>query len=182
MKEKLITSAYPRSGSTYLNQALNFFYYPKNLPNNNRHTVIAIDNNNLILVPFRNPVDSIASWHKYPSKGILEADVKYYIRFYTGVLNNLSKVILMDFDFFTKDIDYIKNRVLKNFGLTTNKNVTNKDIKKAMLANGKEINLPRNNQEELAQVKEELPNIEGFDKCLELYAQLIAAHEEQMRQ
>lgn len=181
MKEKLITSAYPRSGSTYLNQALNLFYYSEDLPNNNRHTVVAIDNNNLLLVPFRKPVDSIASWHKYPSAGILEADVKYYIRFYTAVLNNLSKVVLMDFDLFTKDINYIKNQVLKNFGLTTNKNVTDEDIKKAMLADNKEINLPRNNEEELIQVKKELPNIEGFDKCLELYAQLIDAHEKQMR-
>lgn len=181
MKAKLITSAYPRSGSTYLNQALNLFYYPEDLPNINRHEVIAIEKVELILVPFRSPLDSIASWHKYPSTGILGADIKYYIRFHTAVLNNLSKVVLMDFDLFTKDINYIKNRVFKNFDLTTDQNVTDEDVKKAMLANGKEINLPRNNEEELAQVKKELPYIEGFDKCLELYAQLIDAHEKQMR-
>ena len=124
------------------------------------------------MVAFRNPVDSISSWQKYPSSGNLEADIKYYIRFHTAVLNNLSKVVLMDFDLFTKDIDYIKDKVFKNFGLTASRFVTDEDVKQAMLTNGKEINLPRNNQEELAQVKEELPNVPGFDKCLELYAQL----------
>lgn len=172
MKELLITSGYPRSGSTYLNQALNLLYYPEQKVNTNRHTVSAIDKANRIMVTFRNPVDSVASWQKYPSQASLEADIKFYIRFYSAVLNNLSKVVLMDFDFFTKDIDYIKDKVFKNFGLTASRFVTDEDVKQAMLTNGKEINLPRNNQEELARVKEELPNVPGFDKCLELYAQL----------
>lgn len=172
MKELLITSGYPRSGSTYLNQALNLLYYPEQKVNTNKHTVSAIDKANRIMVTFRNPVDSVASWQKYPSSGNLEADVKFYIRFYSAVVSNLDKVVLMDFDFFTKDIDYIKDKVFKNFGLTASRFVTDEDVKQAMLTNGKEINLPRNNQEELAQVKEELPNVPGFDKCLELYAQL----------
>ena len=124
------------------------------------------------MVTFRNPIDSIASWQRYPSSGNLEADVKYYIRFYSAVLGNLNKIVLMDFDLFIKDIDYIKDKVFKNYGLTTNQFVTDEDVKQAMLTNSKEINLPRNNQEELTRVKEELPNVPGFDKCLELYAQL----------
>ena len=172
MKELLITSGFPRSGSTYLNQALNLLYYPEQEVNWNRHTVVAIESTNRITVPFRNPLDSITSWHKYPSGNQLEADVKFYIRFYSAVLENLNKIILMDFDIFTKDTDYIKDQIFKGFGFSTNRYVTDPDIRQAMLANNKEINLPRNNQEEIALVKEQLPSISGFDKCLELYAQL----------
>ena len=172
MRELLITSGFPRSGSTYLNQALNLLYYPDQEVNWNRHTVVAIENATTIMVTFRSPEDSIASWHTYPSGSQLESDIRFYIRFYSAVLDNLNKVVLMDFDYFTKDIYYIKDKVFKNFGIDTNRYVTDAEVKEAMLANDKQINLPRNNQEELALVKEQLQNITGFDKCLELYAQL----------
>ena len=172
MKELLITSGFPRSGSTYLNQSINLLYYPDQEVNWNRHTVAAIEKANRIMVTFRNPADSIASWQKYPSNGHLEEDVRFYIRFYSAVLDNLNKVVLMDFDYFTKDIDYIKDKVFKNFGIETNRYVTDSQVREAMLANGKDINLPRNNKEELALVKEQLQNTAGFDRCLELYAQL----------
>lgn len=174
MKEKLITSAYPRSGSTYLNQALNLLYYPKQKANLNKHSVIAIENSYNILVAFRNPLDSIASWHRYPSNGELEADVKFYIRFYSAVLNKLDKIVLMEFDSFVKDINYIRDKVFKSFGIETNRYVTDTQIKEAMLTEGKMINLPRDNKEELTLVKNQLQNTTGFDKCLELYDQLKA--------
>lgn len=172
MKELLITSGFPRSGSTYLNQSLNLLYYPDQEVNWNRHTVAAIEKANRIMVTFRNPADSIASWQKYPSNGHLEEDIRFYIRFYSAVLGSLNKIVLMDFDYFTKDIDYIKDKVFKNFGIETNRYATDSQVREAMLANGKDINLPRNNKEELALVKEQLQNTAGFDKCLELYAQL----------
>jgi hypothetical protein len=172
MKELLITSGFPRSGSTYLNQVLNLLYYPDQEVNWNRHTVVAIEKTNRIMVTFRNPVDAIASWQKYPSFGKLEEDIKFYIRFYSAVLENLNKTVLMDFDFFTKDIDYIKDKVFKNFGIDTGRYVTDTQVKEAMLANGKDINLPRSNQEELEAVKQQLVNTPGFDQCVDLYNKL----------
>lgn len=172
MKELLITSGFPRSGSTYLNQALNLLYYPEQEVNWNRHTVVAIEKANKIMVTFRHPSDAIASWHKYPSNGQLEEDIRFYVRFYSSVLDNLNKIVLMDFDYFTKNIDYIKDKIFKNFDIDTSRYVTDIQVKEAMLANGKEINLPRNNKEELVLVKNQLQNTTGFDKCLELYAQL----------
>lgn len=168
----LITSAFPRSGSTYLNQALQLLYYPTEAVNLNRHSVIAIENAQKIMVPFRNPKDSIASWHKYPSNGFLEADIKFYVRFYSFVLGNLSKVVLMDFDNFTQDIEYIKSKVFDNYNLTTDKVVTNDEVKMAMLVNGKEINLPRNNKEELDLIKSTLESMPEFTECIDLYARL----------
>ena len=171
MKE-LVTSAYPRSGSTYLNQALQLLYYPTKPVNNNKHTVLAIDNSEKIIVPFRNPRDSIASWHKYPSNGLLEADIKYYVRFYSFVLDNLNKVVLMDFSKFTQDIEYIKSKVLENFGLTVVQEVTDAQVKEVMLNNSKEINLPRSNKDELDAVKSVLETLPEFQECVSIYATL----------
>lgn len=168
----LITSAFPRSGSTYLNQALQLLYYPTESVNLNRHSVVAIEKAEKIMVPFRNPKDSIASWHKYPSNGLLEADITFYIRFYSYVLDNLNKVVLMDFDKFTQDIEYIKSQVSINYNLTTDKLVTNDEVKMAMLVNGKEINLPRNNKAELDLIKASLESMPGFNQCIDLYARL----------
>lgn len=172
MKELLITSGFPRSGSTYLNQALNLLYYPDQEVNWNRHTVVAIKQADNIMVTFRNPVDSIASWHKYPSNGQLEEDIKYYLRFYKAVIENLNKVSLMDFDYFTKDIEYIKDKVLKKFGISTDNVTTDSQVKEAMLANNKELNLPRNNKEELEVIKAELQQMPEFTECLKVYATL----------
>jgi hypothetical protein len=168
----LITSAYPRSGSTYLNQALQLLYYPTDPVNLNRHSVVAIEKSQKIMVPFRNPKDSIASWHKYPSNGLLEADIKYYVRFHSFVLGNLDKVILMNFDNFTQDIEYIKSQVSDNYNLTTDALVTNDEVKMAMLVNGKEINLPRNNKAELDLIKASLESMPEFTECIDLYARL----------
>lgn len=172
IKDLLITSGYPRSGNTYLNQALNLLYYPEQEANLNGHSARGLSRNGTVIVPFRNPLDAIASWYKYPLPSKVLEDVNYYIRFHTTVLDNLNKLCLMDFDKFTIDINYIKNQIFKNFGLSTNKYVTNEDVKKAMFANDKHFNLPRSNQEELQAAKELVSNTEGFDKCLELYAQL----------
>ena len=168
----LITSAFPRSGSTYLNQALQLLFYPSDSVNLNRHTVSSIEKSEKIIVPFRNPKDSIASWHKYPSNGLLEADIKYYVRFYSFVLGNLDKVVLMDFDNFTQEIEYIKSKVFDNYNLITNALVTNDEVKMAMLVNGKEINLPRNNKEELDLIKASLESMPEFNQCIDLYARL----------
>jgi hypothetical protein len=83
----------------------------------------------------------------------------------------------MDFEYFTKDIDYIENKVFQNFSIETNNYVTDAQVKEAMLANGKDINLPRNNKEELDAVKQQLVNLAGFDQCLDLYKQLQERHE-----
>ena len=171
-QEILITSGFPRSGSTYLNQALNILYYPEQEPNWNRHTVGAIKNANRIMVTFRNPIDAIASWHNYPSGSQLQSDIKFYIRLYSAVLDKLDKIVLMDFDYFTKDLNYIKNKVFTNFEIEAVAETTDAKIKEAMLVNGKEINLPRNNQEELEAAKIALVEIPEVQACLDLYAQL----------
>lgn len=175
MKELLITSGFPRSGNTYLNHALNLLYYPEQKVNSAKFTVAAIEKTNQIIVTFRNPSNAIASWHNYPSEGNLESDVQYYIRFYSFVLNNLNKVVLMDFDYFTKNINYIKNKVLKNFGIKTNCILTDFQVKETMLANGLDKYLPTQNQTQLLETKTLLPKLPNFEKCFLIYDKLQQA-------
>jgi hypothetical protein len=150
-------------------------YYPTKPVNENRHTIVAIEKMDKILVPFRNPKDSIASWHNYPSEGSLESDVRFYIRFYSFVSNNLSKIVLMDFNNFTNDIDYIKDKVLKNFAIQTNCYVTDAQVKEKMLTNAKEINLPTQNQTQLLETKTLLLKVLGFQECILIYDKLQQA-------
>ena len=172
MRESLVTSGFPRSGNTYLNYALYLLFYPNEEINNFSHLVSSIKPNKKTIVPFRNPLDSIASWQTTFSNGSLEGDIKYYIRFYSYVLNNLDTVVLMDFDKFTQDIDYIKSQISANYNLTTDISVTDDEVKMAMLVNNKEINLPRNEKEELNLVKSTLESMPEFQECLDLYNRL----------
>lgn len=172
MKKLLISSGYPRSGNTYLNYCLHLLYFPNEVVNNNIHTVTGIEKLDKVIVPFRNPLDCISSWYTYPWESSIQEDIQYYIRFHKAVLDNLHKIVLIDFDFFTQDIDYIKDKVFKNFGIDTTNFVTDIQVKETMLANSKELNLPRNNKLELDVVKAELQQIPEFTECIDLYARL----------
>jgi hypothetical protein len=170
--KNLITSAFPRSGSTFLNFSLKSLYYNEE-PNINFHTTVSINKYEKIIVPFRNPTDSIASWNLYPSNHPLEMDIKYYIRFYTEALNKSKKVIFFDFNKFTIDLEYIKRGVYENFNIEPINQTTIQDIKASMVIAKKDINLPRNNKKELDIIKQELYAIPAFDECQELYKRLL---------
>ena len=173
MKELLITSGYPRSGNNYLNQALNLMYYPNDQVNWVRHTTRAIDKAEKIMVTFRNPLDSISSWHNYPSNGSLTADVNYYLRFYSSVLQNLNKVVLMYFDYFINGIDYIKNKAFNNLQIKSCNDISHQQVIDAMVKNQKVMNLPRNDKNELLQTKTLLRKVKGFDDCLKIHNILV---------
>jgi len=172
VKELLITSGYPRSGSTYLNHALHLFYYPDEEINQNRHTVIAIEKAERIIVPFRHPVDAIASWNVYPLPSKLEDDIKFYLRFHNAVINNVDKIILFDFDLFTRDVNYIKTQIADKLQLETNKVITDAIVKQLMLQNKKELNLPRDNQLTLLEVKKELETLSQYEECVNIFTKL----------
>jgi hypothetical protein len=172
MKELLVTSGFPRSGNTYLNYALHLIFYPNQEVNYISHLVNAIKANKKIIVPFRNPVDSISSWHHLVFNNNLLSDIKYYLRFHYAVKENLNKVTLMDFDYFTKDITYIKDKVAANFSISTDKIVTVNEVKNAMLNNNKEINLPRNNKDLLNKTKDKLIQMPELQECIDLYDNL----------
>lgn len=169
---KLITSGFPRSGNYFLKYSLSALYEPKYQISGVQHTTKSFIKNNLTLVPFRNPLDSIASWQIFESKGSLSDDVNFYIRFHSAVLENLDKIILLDFNSFTKDFIYIENRLLDRLQILANKNVTDVEVKAKMLEDGYQLNLPRNNKEEIDKIKAEILKSPYFIECLEIYDQL----------
>lgn len=183
IKKSLRTAGFPRSGNTFLNFVLKTLYFPTEEINNTRHEANMFDRHSKLIVPIRNPIDCIASWNNYiPLFGIegmliernLEQDIKFFLRFYNKVLSVGKNAVVMDFDRFTTSVDYIKDTVKENFGYETDVSLSIEDAKSKMATENENFidNLPRNNQEELNSIKEKLQDIPGFDKCLELYAQL----------
>jgi hypothetical protein len=173
MKDLLITSAYPRSGQTFLNYALKHLYY-EDEANTNYHSVSSIEKYDHLFVPFRNPEDCIASWHRYPSGGQLQEDIKYYLRFYKAALENLDKITLMDFNKFTTSLEYIKDKVKGSLDLESVANPTDSEIKLAMLDSGKTINLPVNNKAELDIIKAQIAEMPELQECLNIYNNLLS--------
>ena len=167
--KKIPTSGYPRSGNNFLNNSLHLLYHSDLKIN---HTVAAIQKEKQIVVPLRNPLDCISSWNNFMDNQNLLPDIKFYLRFHYAVKENLNKITLMDFNYFTKDITYIQDKVAADFSITTDKVVTVDEVEKAMLENDKEINLPRNNKDLLNATKEELAKMPELQECIDLYAYL----------
>ena len=174
-KEKFITVGFPRSGNTYLNYSFRSLYYPESTPYKVFHSASTIDKFDHLFIPFRNPLDSIASWNNYPSNCEIELDIKYYIRFYNQVLLNLNKLTLMDFDRFTQDLDYIKNKVKESIHIESVYNVSNEEIKRYMIEDKKNKNLPLPVINDVSMIKETLVNTESFKECLAIYNNLLKA-------
>jgi hypothetical protein len=77
---------------------------------------------------------------------------------------------LLDFDRFTTDIQYIKDRIYKYFNLKSDILVTDKDVKNALIKNSRFNNLPRNTKKEEA--KKEILNNKNFKIAAEIYDKL----------
>ena len=174
-KEKFITTGFPRSGNTYLNYSFRSLYYPDNIPNKVFHSASTIEKFDHLFIPFRNPLDSIASWNNYPSNCEIELDIKYYIRFYSHVMNNLNKVTLMNFDYFTKDLEYIKGKVKESINIESTYSVSDEQIKDYMIEDKKNKNLPLPVINDVSMIKETLTNTESFKECLVIYNNLLKA-------
>lgn len=177
MKDLLVTSGFPRSGNTFLNYVLRDLYYPTESVNNNFHTVVALSKFEKIIVPFRNPLDCISSWNYYPSNHTLEDDIKFYLRFYNAALKTKS-VIFADFDKFTINIDYIKNLVLLNFGITHAQETNINLIKSVMEIDKKTKNLPNlDRTNAIDKIKNEIIFIDDFANCVNLYQLIKGANQ-----
>lgn len=169
MVGNLITSGFPRSGNTFLNYALKSIYFPEEKVNNVHHTLLTIEENTKVIVPYRHPLDCIASWYLHREGDDLYQDIKYYLRFHNGVLDNLNKVILLDFNIFTNDLSYVKTVLKNEYGINPVVDCTIKDIKESMSDGHKKYNLPQGNKEKLDSVKQKLLQIKEFQNTVELY-------------
>jgi len=175
MKEFLLTSAYPRSGQTFLNYALKYLYY-KDIVNENLHTVKPLVNLKKPIVSIRNPLDSISSWSNYQynnnqTKNLLD-DIKFYIRFYSAVLDNKDKLVIVEFEEFTVDGNYLVSRMKQEFDIDPINTWDLDAIKSSMLENGKSKNLPVDNYDNINKLKEQLKAMPEFEECISLYNRL----------
>jgi hypothetical protein len=121
-------AGYPRSGNTFIEVVLNRIFNGIVISNHN-HSVEYLTNrlgNNLI-VPVRNPLDSISSWVTFRKhEGVIvkiEDCIDHYIDYLKNVNNNMSQICVLNFDKFKNDISYIKNKVYKYCG-----NIFDKEI------------------------------------------------------
>jgi hypothetical protein len=174
-KDVLITSGFPRSGNTFLNFALWQMYYPTEEFNKNFHTIKAINQNNKVLVPIRNPFGSIASWANFlGEQEELKASCKYYTRFYTEAKAMPDKVVFVDFDKMIVDLDYIKSLVKEHFGIDPVAETTIDAVKALMVEKAHDWNLPQNNQVELDAIKTALLSVPEFADCEVIYNTAIS--------
>ena len=175
-KHRLITSGFPRSGNVFLNFALKELYFKEDVYEQS-HMVLTLKENPNSFVPIRNPEDAIASWNlaqkDLPLGSNLDDDIRFYIRFHTYVLENIHTLNIMDFNKFSVDIEYIKNKVYNAIQIDPIKNTTIEEIKNSILETGRVHNLPRDNKDELKIIKNKLVVHSQFDQCKDLYNNIL---------
>lgn len=126
-----------------------------------------------IIMPLRSPVEAIASSHIFAKEmNDLNLHLKFYLYFHKFALMYKKRIVIMKFEQFTTDIDYIKTQVLENFQIEPQNEVSIEEIKNSMLNHDESYFLPRNNKDELDRVKGEILASPYFDECLELYEKL----------
>ena len=175
-KNRLITSGFPRSGNVFLNYSFKCLYYPDKEVSPQTHVTNTFKENTHVITPIRNPLDCISSWNLYQENfnypRDLNKDITYYLRFYSYVLNNLTNILLLDFNVFKTDLDYITNKVFNFVNINPVKKVSLEVVKDTMIKDNKVDNLPRNNQLFLTEIKNTLQEIPQITECLNLYLEL----------
>lgn len=165
---------FPRSGNMFLSYVLYKLYANTDYPYSNvSHKVKRLLEYDKCITPIRNPEDSILSWNLFisqPSK--LDLDIKFYKRFHKAVIENMDKIVLFDFNIFSNNIDYVKQKIKIAYDLDTSIPLTIEEAKQLVSETSllQEYSLPREeDKEEKERVREMLKNSEGFDECEELY-------------
>lgn len=130
-------AGYPRSGNTFVEVILNRVFKGI-VVSSHDHSIEYLLNrvgHNLV-VPVRNPLDSISSWITFRKhEGVLltiENCINNYIEYLEAIYKNINKVCVLDFDKFKEDISYVTNKVSKHYGNIVDKNITMEKIDNEM--------------------------------------------------
>jgi hypothetical protein len=185
-KNKLITVGYPRSGNTFLSYALRAMYFPSEEINKNIHSPIELLNFNreLTIMPFRNPVDSIASWVNHGRNNMgdrnnsnlsIDSAIILYESMTRSAAASIERVVLFDFVEFTKNLSYIKNKIETYFNIISEVTLTIQDIIDEMVGLNKTFYIP--NETILDEIKEQVLESERYSSVLEAYSIMVEAHE-----
>jgi hypothetical protein len=178
-----ILSGYPRSGNTFLKNALEELY-PEYNTKSSIHSVSYLKNmakNNKVLVPFRNPEDCIPSWTYYRTYDLVEFNIKkentyiddinFFIRFYKESLQNAKNLIFLDFDKFSTDLNYLTNIINNSFNIE-HEHISLECIKTKMSDNNLKKYLPRSNTIILDEIKKSVYKEKEFILAKKIYQNL----------
>lgn len=175
-------AGFPRSGNHFLNYAINLLYFPE-VPNQPvQHSTWVFRDSMLArarcFAPFRHPLDCISSWDNFKitvgEERDLEKDIEEYINFNTYVLQNFERITSLDFDKFTVDIEYIKERILTRADIEPVADTTVEEVKAKMIEHNREQHLPRDYANELEDARAFIQNHPRYQECLDIYEQLKA--------
>lgn len=112
---RLISSGFPRSGNTFLNQLLEQSFPDVDV-------VEFTHNTNTLniagcIVPLRDPYKSVPSWCTFSGEQDLEATARWYMRFNTKVLNNINNLFVVDFVELSTNPLSVVNKISNQFNL-----------------------------------------------------------------
>jgi len=184
-KDKLITVGYPRSGNTFLSHALRAIYFPGEEINKNIHAPQELLNGDreLTIMPFRNPLDSIASWFNHGRNNMgdrnnsnltIDSAIILYENITRTAAASIEKIVLFDFAEFTESLDYVKNKVETYFNITSEINLTVQDIVDEMISLDKTFHIP--NETILDDIKDQVLDNERYSSVLDSYSLMVEAH------
>ena len=170
---------YPRSGNTFIEVILNRVF--KGIVNSSHiHTVEYLLNrlgNNLV-VPIRNPLDSVSSWIALRhSEGItlsVEQALDEYVVYYKAFEENKGKICLLDFEKFKNDISYVKTKVEKHYGNISNKPITLEKVMKEMDSHYNNFSPNRNVGKADSQLKQKVKEADNFKQAHEGFLKVMA--------
>lgn len=145
-----------------------------------------IENNNIVCLTFRNPLDSVASWYHYRHnylthkiKNTIEDDLKFWFRFNSNALKNKDNLTFMNFHKFSNNLIYIKNVIKNMHNIDPTHTYTVDEMKEIVIKNDDEVNLPRGNKEELDIIKKKILALPLYKKAVELFQEMESLTKEQ---
>ena len=168
---------YPRSGNTFIEVVLNRLFKGI-VSSSHNHSVEYLLNrlgNNLV-VPIRNPIDSVSSWVAFRKfEGVtvsVEQALDSYIAYYHALKQNGAKICLLDFDKFKDDISYVKTEVGNYFGNILDKPITMEKVLKEMDNHYRNFSPNRNSGKADSQLKQKVKQAHNFDQAHQGFMEL----------
>jgi phage regulator Rha-like protein len=178
----IVPAGFPRSGNTFLYTSLKEIYKNKEVLIYTHSTADIkklIKNKTIVCFTFRNPVDSVASWfhyrHNYLTRKIddkIEDDLNFWIRINSYALENKRELTLLNFHRFSNDLVYIQNTIKQVHNIDPTDTYSIDEMKEIVFRENEDINLPRDNQPELEEIRNRVVSLPLYSKAVELLQSL----------
>ena len=95
-------TSFPRSASTWLIECLRAAF-PQEQVATHGHVYRVIGRARNLIVPIRNPLDSVSSWMQFTGNDDANALLDWYIRFYDAIYRGIRQVHIVEFDDLVSD-------------------------------------------------------------------------------